>query len=92
MKVIDITFTFLEEEGYSSVTDFCRYLVSTGGKFENTKIHVYRGEMLCLIVNNIYEASKLTVRENGKIGPTFDKHKPMPEKDKERLRLKGVRK
>lgn len=57
--MIEITFKDLEELGYESVTDFCRYLISTGGKFENTKIHVYRGDMLCLVVNDINEAAKL---------------------------------
>lgn len=59
MKNIDITFDSLEQQGYESVTDFCRYLVSTGGKFQNVEVHVYRGEMLCLIVKDVYEAAKL---------------------------------
>lgn len=63
--MIEITFKDLEEQGYESVTDFCRYLISTGGKFENTKIHVYRGDMLCLIVNDIEKASKLRPTTEG---------------------------
>lgn len=56
---IDTTFDCLRKEGYTGVTDFCRYLVSTGGKFENVEVHVYRDEMLCLIVNDIYKAATL---------------------------------
>mgnify|MGYP001599471946 CR=1 FL=1 len=57
--MIEITFQFLEEEGYESVNDFCRYLVSTGGDFEGSKLHVYRGDMLCLIVSDIPAAAKI---------------------------------
>lgn len=77
MKSIDITFDSLEEQGYESVTDFCRYLVSTGGKFEGIKVQVWRGEMLCLTVSDIYEAAKLQVEENKLRGPYFTKYKPV---------------
>lgn len=56
---INITFDWLNENNYPSVTDFCRYLVSTGGKFDGVKINIYRREMLCYIVNNIEEAAKV---------------------------------
>lgn len=56
---IDITFDFLRKEGYTGVTDFCRYLISTGDIFENVQVHVYREEMLCLIVNDVYKAATL---------------------------------
>lgn len=64
-KVIETTFTALEKDNYASVTDFCRYLVSTGGKFEGIKIHVYREEMLCLIVNDIYKAAEMQSSDSG---------------------------
>ncbi len=46
---MNITFDFLEEHKYSSVTDYCRDLVKTEGYPEY--LYVYRGEMLCLTVN-----------------------------------------
>lgn len=57
--MIEITFDFLRKEGYAGVTDFCRYLLTTPGKFENTHIHVYRGDMLCLIVKDIKKAATI---------------------------------
>lgn len=64
-RIIETTFDMLERENYESVTDFCRYLISTGGRFENIQIHVYRGDMLCLKVNDIYKASQLYPRDRG---------------------------
>lgn len=64
-KVITVTWDQLEGDGYPSVTDFCRYLVSTGGKFEGIRIEVYRDDMLCLTVHDIYKAAKLEPTDGG---------------------------
>lgn len=50
--VIPITFQWLKENKYVGVTDYCRYLVAKD-KFLDYHIHVYRADMLCLIVNDI---------------------------------------
>jgi hypothetical protein len=61
--IIRMTFEELENNGHSSVTDYCRELVENfgyqTGTLENTTIEVYRGEMKCLIVNDIKEAAML---------------------------------
>lgn len=52
-----ITFDWLEEHDYPSVTDYCRDLVKTRD-FPET-LEVYRGDMLCLTVTDIKAAAKL---------------------------------
>lgn len=68
-SIIKVTFQELEEKGFPSVTDYCRDLVKNfgyqTGTLENSVIHIYRGDMLCLIVNNIKEAAKLMPGESG---------------------------
>lgn len=60
MRTINISFNELEEMGYESVTDYCRFLVKTDRDLtDETEIHVYRDTMRCLTVNNIKEAAKL---------------------------------
>lgn len=79
----------IEELGEQSITDYCRQLVKD--QFHpDTRVEVYKGEMLCLIVTNIEEAAKLKVKENAKEGPKFVEYKPMSEKDKARLSLKSI--
>lgn len=54
-----ISFEILEQWGHS-VTDYCRHLVETIPEDKlDFKIEVYRGDMLCLIVNDIKEAATL---------------------------------
>lgn len=72
-KTIEITFDALKNWCYPSVTDYCRMLVEDGVDYTGWKIHVYRGEVLCLIVNNIYDAAKLMPTSDG-----FSKYKPFP--------------
>lgn len=55
---LDVTFDQLEKWGYPSVTDYCRYLVDDGN-YDGVVLGVWRGDMLCLIVNDVYEAAKL---------------------------------
>ena len=54
-----ITFDWLEEHGYESVTDYCRELMKDPGPWLGDKIEVYRGNMLCLTVTDIKAAAKL---------------------------------
>lgn len=71
-----ITFKDLEEANCPSVTDYCRMLVSENKKdYSDEKILVYRDSMLCLTVNDIYEAAKIDVLENKNTGPRFVKYK-----------------
>lgn len=57
-KVILITFDWLKENKYVGVTDYCRYLVAEN-KFLDCHIHVYRADVLCLIVNDIKKAATI---------------------------------
>jgi hypothetical protein len=69
--VIKTTFDDLKKMGFPSVTDYCRSIVAS---FENTagmKVEVYRGEMLCLIVNDVAEVAKLVPDDVG-----FRKYRP----------------
>jgi hypothetical protein len=55
-----ISFDILEDWGFPSVTDYCRYLVENIPEDKlDFKIEVYRGEMLCLTVNDIQKAATL---------------------------------
>lgn len=63
VEVINITFDWLKHHGYESVTDYCRDLVKTGDY--NKKIAVWRGDMLCLTVTDVYAASKLVPNPEG---------------------------
>lgn len=61
-----ITFKDLEEASCGSVTDYCRLLVSENKKdYSDEKILVYRDEMLCLTVNDIYLAATLQPTGSG---------------------------
>lgn len=74
MNTIKTTFDGLEEMGFESVTDFCRALIKEPGPYEvspETKIEVYRGDMLCLTVNDIRKAAKLRPT-----GVGFTKYRP----------------
>lgn len=51
-----ITTDWLEDNDYNSVTDFCRYLVTTGIK--DGSIEVYRNEVISYTVSSIYTAAK----------------------------------
>lgn len=64
-----ITFKDLEDIGCSSVTDYCR-LLTAEKDYTGVRLEVYRGEMKCLIVNDIQKASELEAT-----GVTFRKHR-----------------
>lgn len=53
-----------------SMPAHCRRLLKAG-ESPDTRLEAYRGEMLCLITNNIGKAAKLEVRENGQGTPKF---------------------
>lgn len=57
-KVVKTDWDELEKLGYSSVTDYCRFLVK-GKKPLPDRIEVYRGEMLCMTVTDVAEAAKI---------------------------------
>lgn len=58
-----VTFNWLEENDYDSVTDYCRDLVrfhkNDPDYLKNETIEVYRGDMLCLTVSDIEKAATL---------------------------------
>jgi hypothetical protein len=58
-----LTFDELEKMGYPSVTDYCRVLVASGTP--EGILEIYRGDMLCLTVNNIPEAAKIMPTSSG---------------------------
>lgn len=58
-EVYKLTFEQLEQLNFTSVTDLCRMMVESGTDKAYSGIEVYRGDMKCLIVNNITEAAKL---------------------------------
>lgn len=55
---IKTNWKWLEDNGYPSVTDFCRYAVGSGVYPLNTSVEVYRGEMLCLTVSSLEYGAK----------------------------------
>lgn len=59
-----ITFEDLEKAGYASVTDYCRYLVKKEKDIPD-RIEIYRGEMLCLSVNNVSLAATIEPTSSG---------------------------
>lgn len=64
-----ITFDWLEEHDFASVTDYCRALVrfhKNDPEFlKNKTVEVYRGEMLCLTVKDINAAARLEPTSSG---------------------------
>jgi hypothetical protein len=64
-NIIKITFEDLEKGCFPSVTDYCRKIVDDGAAVDNYIIEVYRGEMLCLTVNDIRKAATI-MPSNGK--------------------------
>jgi len=63
-----ITFNWLEENDYASVTDYCRELVrfhkNDPDYLKNEAIEVYRGDMLCLTVSDIEKAATIMPHNN----------------------------
>lgn len=86
-----IDFKYLEDNGYNSVTDYCRVLVKQED-FPKT-IYIYRDEMLCLTVDT-EKAALLDVKEGKGEGPIFVKYKDkkMSEETKAKLSLKRPKK
>ncbi len=62
--VLKMDFKDLEEQGYASITDYCRFLVKEGKELPG-RIEIYRGEMLCLSVNNVKIAATLEPTGSG---------------------------
>lgn len=58
-------------------TTYCRKLIKDGAK-PNTRLEMYRGDILCLFTNNIGKTAKITVREDERRGPEFTKYKEFP--------------
>lgn len=86
-----ITFeTTFAKLGKQSVTDYCRQLLQDGEN-PNSRVEVFRKGKIVpdLIVNNIGEAAKITIKENSAIGPVFVKYKPLPEALKGGERVSG---
>ena len=54
-----VTWKDLEESGYASVTDYCRYLIKNHPEDLPSRIEIYRGEMLCMTVTDVTLAAKL---------------------------------
>lgn len=63
--VLKMDWKDLEKMGYDSVTDYCRYLVEADPENLPGRIEMYRGEMLCLSVFDVKEASELEPRGRG---------------------------
>lgn len=62
MNVSQITFDWLEENKYPSVTDYCRYLVDNKDTLPD-RIEVYRQGLLCLTVTDVKEAAKVMPKD-----------------------------
>ncbi len=76
MKTITTTFDYLEEQGYPSVTDYCRFLMELNPeRYEDMPVEVYRGERLCLIVKSVKEGAKIQPSSSG-----FVSYNPFPSK------------
>jgi hypothetical protein len=68
MGTLKITFAQLEKMGFESVTDYCRALMKEPdpyGVFPETKIEVYRGDMLCLTVSSVEYGATQEPRSDG---------------------------
>ena len=64
MKIITVDFQYLENNNYPSVTDYCRFLTAQDDEdWSDCVIHVSREGRVCLIVNDIYEASKMMPKD-----------------------------
>lgn len=73
-KVIQLSFDTLHDElGYASVTDYCRDLVKTRDNLDGVRIELFRGEMLCLTVNDIKYAA--TMQPTGRGWTKYDKRR-----------------
>lgn len=86
MKTIKIQMTDVwprtdgkEPKNNSPVLDYCRKLIKDG-EDKKTRLEVYRGEVLCLIVKEIGKGAKLAILENENEGPKLIKYKPLPDK------------
>src|SRR6185436_17052378 len=55
----------LEEAGYASVTDYCRYLVANHPTDLPNRLEIYRGEMLCMTVTDVTIAATLEPSSDG---------------------------
>lgn len=74
-----ITFEDMKE---MNVPKYCRKLMEE--EYPKT-LEIYRGDMLCLTVD-VEKASKLSLVENRKKGPVYEKYIPMTEEHRLKLR------
>jgi hypothetical protein len=63
-KVLKTTWQELEDAGYASVTDYCRFLVKQKRKLPD-RIEIYRDEVMCMTVTNVKEAAKFEPKSDG---------------------------
>lgn len=77
IQMTDVWDSPKEPENNSPVLDYCRKLIKEEVD-PNTRLEVYRGEMLALVINNIGEGAEWTIKENNKVGPKFVKYRPFP--------------
>ncbi len=78
------------QNSHTPILDYCRKLIAEGLE-PSSKLEVYRNnEIPDITVNSINEGAKLAVSEDPT--PRFVKYRPMSEKDRVRLRLKGPQK
>lgn len=66
MTALKVTFDELKEMGFVGVTDYCRYLVEHDYHIygPHNTIEVYRGDRLCLKVNNIAKAAEIMAKDS----------------------------
>lgn len=69
---VTTTFDELERNECSSVTDYCRLLMKLNpDRYGGMGIHVYRGEMLCLIGDSVAKCAQIEPD-----GADFRKYRP----------------
>lgn len=69
---VTTTFDELEQNGCSSVTDYCRILMKLNSdRYGGMNIHVYREEMLCLIGDSVAKCAEIQPN-----GDNFIKYRP----------------
>ncbi len=60
-------------KNHSPEYDYCRQLLEEGHP-EDTRLEIYRGEMLCLTIFSVGEGAKWAIIENNKEGPRKRKY------------------
>lgn len=75
----------IEDLKGKSAFDYCRHAIGDG-RPAGELLEVYRGDMLSYTVTSLEWGARHVILENGEIGPSIGKFRPMTEKDKERLK------